>query len=231
MLSLTVHALSIFLNNTTATSGVLSFGPETRIPITGLPSDIEASDLNQDGRMDLVIANGQGNATTAGSLTVLFNTTTSGSGTPTFASMSSIASGSGANAIAFEDFDNDGKTDIVTANYYGGRHGNVSVLLNRTAAASLTPMFTSELDVPTGVGPQTVDVADLNADGRLDIVAGNVVLFGVATAATTPRFALAQQLITLSGNISEPLLADLNLDGMTDLALHDGFTLSTFFAR
>lgn len=78
-------------------------------------------------------------------------------------------------AIAVADVDHDGHPDILVANQNGGSLGTVGVLLNHGQDTAFdTPILYS-----TGaLNPSAIAVADLNKDGKLDIVVTNTALTG-----------------------------------------------------
>ena len=50
---------------------------------------------------------------------------------------------------------------------------NVSVLLNTTAPGATTPSFATQPTFPTGTTPQSVTAADVNGDGKPDLIVVN----------------------------------------------------------
>ena len=64
------------------------------------------------------------------------------------------------------DFNNDGRQDVVIANFSGN---NVSVLLG-----SGDGNFGAATNYPTGTSPEYIDVNDFNGDGNADFAVGNV---------------------------------------------------------
>jgi uncharacterized protein (TIGR03437 family) len=120
---------------------------------------VAVGDFNRDGKRDLVTANHFGN-----SVTVLLG---NGAGGFAAAPGSPFAVGTTPASVAVGDFNGDGKLDLVTAN---ANSNNLTVLLGNGAGG-----FAAAPGSPVAVGasPIFVAVADLNGDGRLDIVAVN----------------------------------------------------------
>jgi len=140
------------------------------------------------------------------------------------------------------DYDGDGRFDLVL----GDMDGSVRVLLNRTDAgpaefgeAVLLADGGEPLSVPTG--RSSVVIADLNQDGRRDLIAGNTegqILFyrNVGTDAE-PQFD-GHLVVQAGGNDldlpdfprSRPAVVDLNNDGTLDLLVGAGDGLVRFYA-
>ena len=64
----------------------------------------------------------------------------------------------------------DGRPDLIVTD---AASDTVSVLLNTTAPGATTPSFGAQQTFATGSGPTSVAVADLNGDGRPDLIVGN----------------------------------------------------------
>src|SRR5439155_655311 len=129
------------------------------------PFSVALADLNGDGRPDIVAANQSSN-----SVSVLLNATAPGATPPTFSPRTDLTVASSPFSVALADLNGDGRPDIVAANQSSN---NVSVLLNATAPGAATPSSSATLDLAVGAGPFSVALADLNGDGRPDIVTAN----------------------------------------------------------
>ncbi|HEY3040592.1 MAG TPA: FG-GAP-like repeat-containing protein [Pyrinomonadaceae bacterium] len=144
--------------------------------------------------------------------------------TANFAAKQDFATGPNPRAVATGDLNGDGKLDLAVANL---NSNSVSVLLNTIAPGAATPNFSPQQNFPTGVGPVSVAVGDLNGDGKLDLVVANfnsnnvsVLLNTTAAGAATLSFAAKQDVPTGEGPIYVTT-GDLNGDGKLDLAVVD----------
>lgn len=159
----------------------VSFG----LPNFSAPSSITAADFDGDGKMDIATANA-GFGGTPG-VSVLRNISTSGS--PNFAAHFELGvlTSSYSQQVIAADIDGDSKPEIVVSStdYYNfGGVGAVSVFRNTASSGSLsTASFSSRADytVPSYFEPIGITAADMDADGKTDIVAtyleGQVVTF------------------------------------------------------
>jgi hypothetical protein len=136
------------------------------------PGGVALGDLNGDGHLDVAVANSYG-STGHGAVGVLL-----GNGDGTFQAPFSYSwGGQQANAVTIGDVNGDGHTDLVVAvacvkDHYGYCYGAgvVSILLGNGDGTFQTPA----VDYPSGgFVAGSVAVADLNGDGRPDIVVSN----------------------------------------------------------
>jgi hypothetical protein len=174
-------------------------------------------DLNQDAKLDIVVATSQG--------VILFP----GDGQGGFGASQSLPNLSAEGvALAFADFNRDGKQDFATllANNFG-QPPRVSLFIRLTNESFASP-HTFEI-APTAV--QTVDMvtADFNRDGNPDLAFANALTKEVALLTGDGRGNLARAVTFPVGLVPRSLaLADFNVDGSPDLAgaNRNGATLS-----
>ncbi|MFO0822114.1 MAG: FG-GAP-like repeat-containing protein [Gemmataceae bacterium] len=205
------------LINATVPGGAASFIPQKTFQTGQNPAAITSADVNGDGKADLIVTNFGSN-----SVSVLLNTTVPGATTPTFTAQRPFGVGSRPAAVTTTDLNGDGKVDLVVAN----RASNmVSVLLNMTAAGAATPTFLKQKCFATDINPVAVSAADMNGDGKADLLVANsgsdtvsVLLNTTTPGATTPTFA-PQQTFAAGSEPTGVTATDANGDGKLDLVV------------
>ncbi|MDX6693049.1 MAG: hypothetical protein QOF02_652 [Blastocatellia bacterium] len=213
-------------NSTTSEVAVLpgngngTFGPKFSITGVGTTYSVALADFNSDGKLDIVTANLRNNGSQPGSLTVLFGNNTYGtSGAKTLHTMQ----GGDPIRLAVGDFDNDGKPDVVTANFGAMQYNTVSLFLNANLAGGANSPE-NIFYVVSGTSPIAVVAADLNGDSKTDFVTANyntsnLSVFLNPGAGNFPALVpvSVQPPPTFDGNIRNILTGDFNNDGKQDL--------------
>ena len=171
------------------------------------PRYLAVADVNGDGKPDALTANAYTN--TAGVLL--------GTGTGTFGAATTFATGgSQPGGIAVADVNGDSKPDLLLSNYASN---TVGVLLGTG-----TGSFGAATTYSTGAGsaPQGIAVADVNGDGRPDLLTANSgtdavgILLGTGTGAFGTPTTYSTGVNTRPRTIA---VADVSGDGTLDLLL------------
>jgi hypothetical protein len=133
------------------------------------PISVAVADVNRDGTADLVVANVCADSScTGGSVGVLL-----GNGDGTFQPATTYDSGGFyAFSVAVADVNGDGKPDLVVTNFYSN---TVGVLLGN-GDGTFQPVVTYGTAGAGGSNPYSVAVADVNGDGKPDLVVVNYVM-------------------------------------------------------
>jgi trimeric autotransporter adhesin len=179
-------------NNSAYVGGIVNFAAKVDFSSGANPYSVAIGDLDGDGKADLAVAN-----LSANTVSVFRNTSTSGSLTSaSFASRVDFTTGNSPYSIAIADVDGDDKLDMVVANEVSN---TVSILRNTAASGSITSSsFAAKVDFPTGTNPISVAVADMDADGKPDVVVANfysntisiirnTVTFGITSSSFAPK--------------------------------------------
>ena len=147
------NTVTILTNNG---SGVLVL--ETNLTAVSVPFWVVAADINGDNWPDLICAN-DGD----GTLSVFTNNRSGGF---VLASRPGVgSSGSQPVSVAVADVNNDGRPDLISANF---GTNTLSVLTNNGNGT-----FTLSSSPVVGSQPHSVVAADVNGDGRMDLVCAN----------------------------------------------------------
>ncbi len=210
--------VALVLNN-----GSGGFGPEvyydrSPVPGYGVVLGFTTADVNGDGRPDLITLRTSGPGGGQGYFSVLENNGGGGFGTPIDYALPTPASGSApaVEAIAAGDLNGDLHPDVVVATA-----ATLDVFLNNGSGGYGTPTV---IKVASDFTPSTVTLADVNDDGRRDIVVG-----GYATSYATVPSGNGTVIVTVETNQTEIVLnegggtfsAPTTYDGLAASAVAD----------
>jgi hypothetical protein len=210
-------------NGNSDTIGVLlgngdgTFGSLANYTLSGNIYGIAAADVNGDGYLDLAVTlfNDTGN----GVALLLGNNDKSG----TFQAETDIATGTGEpEYVAFGDLNGDGKLDMAVSMTNGPVYGgSLVVALGNGNGTFQTPIAYPSSTQLGGLGysrPANLQMADFNADGKMDLVYLNYdfgtvgVMFGLGDG----TFSNPVEFPT-GGYVWGMTLADVNNDGAVDV--------------
>ena len=182
------------------------FWPVASPPTGSEPMAVASADFNGDGWQDLVCVD------YADFTVIMFTNNGRGGFAP--ASTNTLATGAAPLWVAAADVNGDGRPDIITANY---GLSTITILTNNGSNG-----FTLATNISTGTStqPYYVVAADINGDGRTDLIVANysTSTLSVFTNNGAGVFALASAPSTGAG--TGPIavaVADMNGDGRPDL--------------
>jgi hypothetical protein len=191
------------------------------LPVGGFTHmSVVSSDLNRDGKPDLVMAN-----YAAASVSVLLGRGDGILQQPVNYVSYATSNNIEAYAVAVGDFNGDGKADLAVTNYSStgfpfAAGTSVSILLGNGDGT-----FQPPVEFAAGSGPMSIAVADMNGDGHLDLVVANNFSNDVSILLGNGDGTFRQALTVDAGDRpSAVAVADFNGDGIPDIAVTNSFT-------
>lgn len=201
-------------------------------------NSVAVADVNGDGKLDLVVANQCGDIITCtdGSVSVLL-----GNGDGTFQPAVSYDSGGNhAYWVAVADVNGDGKPDIIVLNQFEGKSSSLGVLIgNGDGTFKAAVIYDAG-----GRMSNSVAIADVNGDGRPDLIVANECAEGNDVYCTSDGGTVSVLLGNGDGTFQAPqsynsggqggnsiVVSDLNMDGKLDVLVVHGGNLSVLFGN
>jgi len=180
------------------------------------------ADLDGDGKLDLIGTNDNNY------LSIFRNTATVGKmSASSFASELRVPTGIRPYSVAAGDLDGDGKIDLVVAN---NTDGTVSILHNTSEIGGI--VFQSIGDLPCGGFPQGVAIADIDGDGKPDVIVssqdGGIAVLRNQSVGDSLAFSSAVYFMPPNG-CGGMAVADLDGDGLPDIVAANGYSTVSVF--
>ena len=199
--------VSVLLGN-----GDGTFQSHTDYITPGSPNSTVAADLNGDGNLDLAVVIGASNSSVY-LYSILF-----GNGDGTFQAPVNHYTTNGYNVLVTADFNGDGILDLVMAG------GTPDLFLGNGDGTFQAPQH---IPVGTLYSPDQLLAADLNHDGKMDIIVGNVAANGASVFLGNGdgTFRSEVDYLTNQGN-GAMAIGDVNGDANPDLVLTSWISLT-----
>ncbi len=204
------NRVGVFRN--TSTPGVVNFAAKVDFVVSIQPTSVSIGDINGDGKPDMAITNNTNNF-----IEVLRNTSTPG--VVSFAAKVDFAISSVSNSITIGDIDGDGKPDLAVAVPYNNGN-NLSVFRNTSSSGTVS--FAPKVDFASGYTTFSVNIGDLDGDGKPDLALANngsqtiSVLRNTSTSGTV-TFATKVDFL-VGSDLRSVIIGDIDGDGKPDLS-------------
>jgi len=183
-----------------------TFGAVTNFPITNSLTRVATGDFNKDGNLDLAFASFGPN-----NVSIALGDGTGQFGAASYFLITNSPTDLSTYSVAVGDFNNDGNSDLVTANY---ATDTVSVLLGNGDGT-----FGAATYFSVGLGPFTVAVGDFNGDGNSDLATANRTSNNVSILPGNGNGTFgAATTLSVGSSPNFVLVGDFNKDGKSDLA-------------
>lgn len=213
----------------TATSGnIVSFGAVRAKVFTASSTQLSVSVPPGATYQPITVVTGGLTAFSALPFITTFNSNASLFSGNSFAPEVDTTTGPTPYSVIIADLDGDGLTDIATATNGISNPSSITILRNVSSKGQLT--FTSKIDLPfpANVGVYSITAADLDGDGKPELIVTNDLIDSVSILRNTSNpgtisFAAGVEFPTSKGsyNIS---VGDLDADGKPDLAVSNYLT-------
>jgi photosystem II stability/assembly factor-like uncharacterized protein len=219
--NVTHNTISIFRNNSTS-AGVISYAEPISYGLesAATPRSVKVSDIDGDGRLDIITANRSNNTVS------VFRNTSSGTGTINFANKVDFTTGFYPFDVSIGDIDGDGKNDLSIVNQ---GENTVSILRNTSTIGTIN--YAAKVDFTVGVSPLSIDMNDLDGDGKIDLAIANYTNNSVSILRNTSVAGSISYDAKIDIAISIPqyvTMADLDNDNKVDLVVINGPRVSVF---
>ena len=170
----------VFVYSNNSAEGNIEFDLEVTILSGGEPADWPTdyhwsasnptlSDIDGDGRLDIIVANGTCNGCSPSGISILRNTSTDSEigFEYEYSDYYQYESNSQPVGISISDLNGDGKPDILTNDWMGG----ISIMVNSSTQGNIS--LEEQMIIGVGGFPLSIATADLNRDSTPEIIVSN----------------------------------------------------------
>ena len=203
-------------------AGDATFVGKGLVPAGNKAVQIVANDFNSDNALDIAFVNRWWGGSVESELGVLLGDGSGHFGEPTYTTTPGDARG-----IAVGDFDGDQILDVVLGDAYAGGVGDGAIYHLRGKGDGA---FETAVKYEIGLEPYGIATGDLNNDGVLDLVVGDIGV--LASGQNTNKLhvlfnngvGLFNDTIELTAGAGpqNPIVGDLNKDGLKDIIVSNG---------
>jgi gliding motility-associated-like protein len=210
-------SVNIYPNTMVLPTNTVSFGSVTALSATSI-MDIDVSDFNNDGLIDIVSTNGS-----TSSAKVFINTNSSSS--VSFNTSFTFSGGTYGSSVRIADLNNDGKNDVIVGyqsdridifqnNFSSGTISSSSFGAAQTISGATGGNWVWNIDAGDidGDGMSDISLGDFNAGSAIDLIKNNNTTGGTILAS---NFAITRYIDSMS-SYGSTLLYDLDGDGKLD---------------
>ncbi|MFM8913126.1 MAG: FG-GAP-like repeat-containing protein, partial [Flammeovirgaceae bacterium] len=161
------NSVSVYQNvSTVGTINASSFATAVNFTAGINPHGIELADIDGDDQLDLVVSNLGGN-----SVSIFRNLSLTNISSGSFSPKVDFATGSGPYLLAIADYNGDAKLDIAVSSSVSN---TISIFRNNSTSGSITgTSLATKVDFISGALPLGVSTADIDGDGKPEIITGN----------------------------------------------------------
>jgi hypothetical protein len=207
------NTVSVFRNTSTG-PGNINFAIKVDFITGTFPDQVSIGDLDQDGKIDLAVAN-----TNSNSVSVFRNVST-GPGDINYDTKVDFTTGTMPYEVSIGDLDGDGKADLVVEN----SGSNTLSVFRNTSTGPGNINYGAKVDFTTGVLPFGLSIGDLDGDGKTDLAVVNetdntVSIFRNTSTGPGNIGYAAKTDFTTGSTPYQVSISDIDGDGKVDLAV------------